>query len=120
MRELVLDFDCHRMATANIPDTTSSTRKKLALIIGIDNYEHLPKLKNAQNDAKALSKKLESIGFIACEPHLDTTKEEMKHLFATFEALIKSDDLVLFYFAGHGFQWEVCNKNLRINKFHFF
>lgn len=95
------------MATRKTYTVTGRMRTKLALIIGIGDYEELPKLENPSNDARALSKQLQSIGFIGCEPHLNMTREEMRHVLVAFEELIQPGDLVLFYFAGHGFQWEV-------------
>ncbi|CAF1270071.1 unnamed protein product [Adineta steineri] len=98
------------MATLVIPDS----RRKLALVIGISNYENGRNLPNAINDAEAISSALASIGFIIHEggPKLNPTYEEMCHALVAFECSIKMGDMVLFYYAGHGTQWE--NQNYLI------
>ncbi|CAF4276800.1 unnamed protein product [Rotaria magnacalcarata] len=68
---------------------TSESRRRLALVIGIGDYENVRELKNPQNDAKALSSLLQRIRFTTADQQLDKTR-------------------ILFYFAGHGVQWEVC------------
>ncbi|CAF5126250.1 unnamed protein product [Rotaria sp. Silwood1] len=87
------------MATINVP------RRKLALVIGIGKYDHCEELKNPENDANDMSSTLESIGFIVTKK-LGLKRAEMKHVIIDFEESIQSDDMVLFYFAGHGIQWE--------------
>ena len=87
---------------------TSESRRRLALVIGIGDYENVTKLKNPQNDAKALSSLLQRIHFTTAEQQLDKTRSQLKHILVDFEESIQSNDIVLFYFAGHGVQWEVC------------
>ncbi|CAF2937285.1 unnamed protein product [Rotaria sp. Silwood2] len=84
----------------------SGLRRRSALVIGIGDYDNIFKLKNPQNDAKSLSSLLQLIGFITNEPQLDKTRAQMKHVLVDFEDSIQSNDMVLFYFAGHGVQWE--------------
>ncbi|CAF2050328.1 unnamed protein product [Rotaria magnacalcarata] len=85
---------------------TSESRRKLALVIGIGDYENVRKLKNPQNDAKALSSLLQRIRFTTADQQLDTTRSQLKHVLVDFEESVQSNDIVLFYFAGHGVQWE--------------
>ncbi|CAF1325591.1 unnamed protein product [Rotaria sp. Silwood1] len=85
----------------------SEARRKLALVIGIGKYEHCDELKNPENDANDMSSTLESIGFTV-EKRLHLKRVDMRHAIIDFEESIKPDDMVLFYFAGHGIQWEVC------------
>ncbi|CAF4082834.1 unnamed protein product [Rotaria magnacalcarata] len=85
---------------------TSESRRKLALVIGIGDYENVRKLKNPQNDAKALSSLLQRIRFTTVDQQLDKTRSQLKHVLVDFEESIQSNDIVLFYFAGHGVQWE--------------
>ncbi|CAF4974478.1 unnamed protein product, partial [Rotaria sp. Silwood1] len=87
------------MATINVP------RRKLALVIGIGKYDHCEELKNPENDANDMSSTLESIDFIVTKK-LGLKRAEMKHVIIDFEESIQSNDMVLFYFAGHGIQWE--------------
>ncbi|CAF4120233.1 unnamed protein product, partial [Rotaria sordida] len=85
--------------------TKEEARRKLALVIGIGKYDYCEELQNPENDANDMSKALESIGF-AVTKKLDLKRAEMRHVVIDFEESIKRDDMVLFYFAGHGVQWE--------------
>lgn len=73
-------------------------------MIGNDAYQK-SRLFTCVNDATDLSDELKRIGFLV------TTKVNLNHEaiekeMRSFAASIKSDDLVLFFFAGHGVQWE--------------
>ena len=95
------------MATKKKAITSSEPRRKLALVIGIGQYEHCEELENPENDANDISLALESIDFVVTKK-LHPKRKEMKHAIIDFEDSIESGDMVLFYFAGHGTQWEVC------------
>ncbi|CAM4844270.1 unnamed protein product [Rotaria magnacalcarata] len=92
---------------------TTGSRRKLALVIGIGEYEGGQKLPNAENDANEMSAVLEKIGFIVTKK-LHSARIEMRFALVAFEESITSSDVVLFYFAGHGTQWE--NHNYLIPK----
>ncbi|CAF3158382.1 unnamed protein product [Rotaria sp. Silwood2] len=93
------------MATQKTDSTAFKPRRKLALVIGIGKYEHCEELENTENDANDMSSALQSIGFIVTKK-LDLKRAEMKHVVIDFEESIEPDDMILFYFAGHGVQWE--------------
>ena len=95
------------MATKPKPSTAFKTRRKLALVIGIGDYENCKKLKNTENDANDMSSALESIGFIVTRK-VNLKRTEMRHVIIDFEDSIRAGDMVLFFFAGHGVQWGVC------------
>jgi uncharacterized caspase-like protein len=86
---------------------TYKRRRKIALVIGIGDYASGKKLKNPENDALAVSNLLNRIGFITHQAKLNLEYQEMKIECTTFASHIENGDLVLFYFAGHGVQWEV-------------
>lgn len=78
--------------------------KRIALIIGNSNYSKPEmKLKNPENDAKDIAKKLESLGFHVILK-LDATLNEMNAALEEFELQASEYDVALFYFAGHGIQ----------------
>ena len=97
------------MATQNRGGAALESRRKVALVIGISKYDNIQGLENPENDANDMSDALESIGFIVTKK-LNVERREMKHVIIDFEESIKPKDMVLFYFAGHGTQWEVCIK----------
>lgn len=76
--------------------------KKSAILFGINNYHGIP-LKNATNDASALSEKLTELGFDA-KCFLDVDSETMARELVTFKADLEQSSVGLFFFAGHGIQ----------------
>ncbi|CAF2980056.1 unnamed protein product, partial [Rotaria sp. Silwood2] len=84
---------------------SNEEHRKLALVIGIGEYENFDQLSNPENDARDMESALESIGFtVTMVLHLK--RVAMKHALVKFEDSIQPGDMVLFYFAGHGTQWE--------------
>ena len=76
---------------------------RIALVIGNDGYRHVPKLRNARSDARAIALGLERAGFRVILKQ-DLTESEMKEALRTFKAQINGGDEALFYFSGHGVQ----------------
>ncbi|CAF0902712.1 unnamed protein product [Adineta steineri] len=90
------------MASA-FSSSNNSLHKKRALLIGNNNYKKNSPLRYCTNDAEDLSKKLQEIDFeITVGTNL--TYEQMDRTIETFKEKINPDDLVLFFFAGHGCQ----------------
>ncbi|CAF4147252.1 unnamed protein product [Rotaria sordida] len=85
--------------------TKKKPRRKLALVIGIGKYDHCEELQNPENDADDMSSALENIDFNVTK-RLHLKRAEMQHVIIDFENSIEQGDMVLFYFAGHGVQWE--------------
>jgi len=94
------------------PFTTKS--HKLALVIGINEYGRNSKLRHCVNDADDVAKQLKSINFDVLKA-IDCDYETFKKLIDQFVQGIKSNDLVLFYFAGHGYEVESINYLLPAN-----
>jgi uncharacterized caspase-like protein len=89
------------MATSNV---ISSSRGKLALIIGNNNYSSPGnQLRNSINDADDLNKALQKINFTVNINH-NLTNAGMSLAINSFLKTINDGDLVLFYFSGHGYQ----------------
>ncbi|CAF1613167.1 unnamed protein product [Didymodactylos carnosus] len=80
-------------------------QEKRALVIGISQYEDGSNLRNPQNDANDMAAALEKIGF-AVTKGINMKADEMDESISSFVCSIEGADLVLFYFAGHGCQWE--------------
>nr|MDJ0719061.1 caspase family protein [Prochloraceae cyanobacterium] len=80
--------------------------RNLAIIIGINDYQHgIPPLKTAVNDAKQLALILEKKYHYEIERLLnqEATREQLRDLIEKqLPEIVKPDDRVLFYFAGHG------------------
>ncbi len=83
------------------PADVAHAAKRVALVIGNDNYENLPKLQRAGNDARAVAKTLKTIGFEVYSG-IDLTRRETNRKISEFEAAIAPGDMAFFFFAGHG------------------
>ena len=76
--------------------------RQVALVIGINEYEHLPSLGGAVRDAKAVADALESeFGY---DTHVLANPRRSTILTAIYETSknVSEADSVVFYFAGHG------------------
>ena len=90
----------------NAPPPIFAMRR--ALVIGNDNYKYVEKLKNAKEDAKAMSIALRQVGFDVTEK-FDLGQKETIASIREFQERINPGDEILFFFAGHGV--EIDGKN---------
>ena len=81
----------------------SANAKRVALVIGNDQYQTIPKLSNARNDASLISGVLTKAGFAVTQAN-DLGRERLWSTIDAFKAGINKGDEVVFYFAGHGVQ----------------
>jgi Caspase domain len=82
--------------------------RRLALVIGNDNYEHVPVLHNARADARAIAAELKTDGFDVTLRQ-DLAQRELKANLREFKARVQGGDEVVFYFSGHGVQFGGTN-----------
>ncbi len=80
---------------------SAQAAKRIALVVGNDAYQSLPKLQKAVNDARAVGAALKDIGF-EVETGENLTRREMNRRLADLEASIAPGDQVFFFYAGHG------------------
>jgi len=77
--------------------------EKKALIIGNQNYFNKEeKLHNPLIDAKDFSKRLKKFGFNVDATYMDLDSYNLKSIINNFSKNIKNDDIVIFYYSGHG------------------
>ncbi len=87
---------------------------RFALVIGNSQYTHASKLKNPKNDSIDMAKTLRGLYFDTTLI-LDASKETIKKSIGTLLSKLKKDGGVgLFYYAGHGVQFEGSNYLLPI------
>jgi hypothetical protein len=87
--------------TPPAPEPEAVTGRRVALVVGINDYENLPQLQKAVNDSRAVSQTLTSIGYdvVSVEnPDRRTLSKKLSEL----QSKIQPGDNALFYFAGHG------------------
>ena len=88
--------------------------KRLALVIGNDNYVTVTKLKKAGNDATSMAAELRNAGF-EVTLHKDLTYRGMVKAVDAFTVAITGGDEVIVFFAGHGLQLKSGNYLLPID-----
>ncbi len=94
------------------PLWVSAAQERLALVIGNSDYQQLRTLKNPARDAKAVAKKLRSMGFTligrkgktVSGPVLDLNRRDFFRTVKDFAKAAKGAEIALVYYAGHGMQ----------------
>ena len=77
--------------------------KRIALVMGNDNYQQVSKLQKAGNDAVAMATELRAAGFEVVL-HKDLSYRAMVKAMELLYASITGGDEVVVFFAGHGVQ----------------
>jgi len=73
-----------------------------ALIIGNNNYQYLPKLETAQNDAREIEKVLREKYKFETEVLLDAKRADILERINKIRGMLEARDSFLIYYAGHG------------------
>ncbi len=99
----------HRLFTAvlffALSVVPAVAEKKLALVIGINNYREIPKLEKAVGDAQAIGQTLSSLGYQVTTA-LDMDRRGLNLALSKLYASVEPGDTVLVHYSGHGVQIE--------------
>ncbi len=79
--------------------------KKIALVIGNSTYQYAPELENPKNDATDMAIVFERLDFAVIKG-VDLTKAGMDNAIRDFAGQLSGADVGVFYYAGHGLQYE--------------
>jgi len=90
--------------TSTLPEIKQEDVAKHALIIGNSSYNYSP-LKNPANDASDIALTLEKLGFDVILK-TNVNQEQMEDAIADFGRDLTQGGIGLFYYAGHGVQFE--------------
>lgn len=88
--------------------TPALAEKRVALVIGNNDYRNVPKLQKAVNDARAMGDALKKLGFEVMVAENQTRQGFAESLLA-FDNTVEQGDTAFFFFAGHGF--EIAGQN---------
>jgi len=83
----------------------SAQARRVALVIGNDNYFQVTKLEKAVNDADVMAREFEVAGF-EVKRHHNLTFKQMVVAFEVFFDMVKGGDEIAVFYAGHGVQTE--------------
>jgi uncharacterized caspase-like protein len=82
--------------------------KRVALVIGNNDYRNVPKLQKAVNDARTMGDTLKQLGFSVMAAENQTRQAFSQSLLA-FDKAVEPGDTAFFFYAGHGF--EIAGQN---------
>jgi hypothetical protein len=84
---------------------SAMAEKRLALVIGNNNYKDIPKLEKAVGDAEAIAASLSKLGYQVTTA-LDLDRRGLNLALAKLYSSIEPGDTVLVHYSGHGVQIE--------------
>jgi hypothetical protein len=82
--------------------------KRVALVIGNNDYKNVPKLQKAVNDARTMGDTLKQLGFNVMVAENQNRQAFSESLLA-FDRAVEAGDTAFFFYAGHGF--EIAGQN---------
>ena len=82
--------------------------KRVALVVGNNDYRNVPKLQKAVNDARTMGDTLKQLGFTVMVAENQNRLAFSQTLLA-FDKAVGEGDTAFFFFAGHGF--EIAGQN---------
>lgn len=97
-------FDAPDEGLAGLQGTTQLYENSYAIVVGIDNYNALPQLNGAARDANAVAEALEGMGFSVIKIlNEEATRAKITETLGDrIPNVVRKNDRVLVYFAGHG------------------
>jgi hypothetical protein len=82
--------------------------KRVALVIGNNDYKNVPKLQKAVNDARTMGDTLKQLGFDVMVAE-NLNRQAFSQTLLAFDNAVGAGDTAFFFFAGHGF--EIAGQN---------
>jgi uncharacterized caspase-like protein len=95
------------LATGAMP-AQSATERRVALVIGNNDYQHATDLKNAVADARAFRRELEGRGFEVVFRE-NANRRAMNDAVEEFIGKLSTDAVSVIYYSGHGMQINSAN-----------
>jgi hypothetical protein len=82
--------------------------KRVALVVGNNDYRNVPKLQKAVNDARTMGDTLKQLGFTVMVAE-NQNRQAFSQTLLAFDKAVDAGDTAFFFFAGHGF--EIAGQN---------
>jgi uncharacterized caspase-like protein len=99
---------------ATISQNAAASQGRVALVVGNGAYENAPKLANPPNDANDVAAVLRELGWEVVAA-VDVDRHGFAAAFETFLSKANGSEAALFYYAGHGVQYQDDNYLLPID-----
>ena len=81
----------------------ASASKRVALVVGNNDYTTLAALNNAEKDARDMAQTLRGLGWEVVDLYNSSLRDTGRAI-SKFEGLLMTADAALFFYAGHGIQ----------------
>ncbi len=82
--------------------------RRVALVIGNNDYKNVPKLQKAVNDARTMGDTLRQLGFSVMVAE-NQNRQQFSQTLLDFDNAVGPGDTAFFFYAGHGF--EIAGQN---------
>src|SRR6201997_2575096 len=99
---------CALVACLVAPASPAHAAKRVALVIGNNDYRNVPKLQKAVNDARTMGDTLRQLGFNVMVAE-NQTRQQFSQTLLAFDNTLEAGDTAFFFYAGHGF--EIAGQN---------
>lgn len=86
----------------------AQAEKRVALVIGNNDYRYVPKLQKAVNDARTMGDTLKQLGFSVMVAE-NLNRHQFSQALLAFDNAVEPGDTAFFFYAGHGF--EIAGQN---------
>src|SRR6204780_3410347 len=96
------------LALATLIVAPAQAAKRVALVIGNNDYKNVPKLQKAVNDARTMGETLKQLGFSVLVAE-NQTRQAFSETLLAFDHVVEPGDTAFFFYAGHGF--EIAGQN---------
>jgi uncharacterized caspase-like protein len=83
--------------------------KRVALIVGISEYQQVPRLTNPVRDAEAMAALFRKAGFDVVDSRRDLGIAELRRVIRQFSETSRDADIAVVYYAGHGIEVDGTN-----------
>src|SRR5947199_416655 len=88
--------------------SAAHAEKRVALVVGNNDYKNVPKLLKAVNDARTMGDTLKQLGFQVMVAE-NQNRQQFSETLLAFDRAIEPGDTAFFFYAGHGF--EIAGQN---------
>src|SRR4029453_3792336 len=75
--------------------------KRVALVVGNNDYRNVPKLQKAVNDARTMGDTLKQLGFTVMVAE-NQNRQAFSQTLLAFDRAVEAGDTAFFFYAGHG------------------
>jgi hypothetical protein len=95
-------------ACITVSAVPAHAEKRVALVVGNNDYRNVPKLQKAVNDARTMGDTLKQLGFTVMVAE-NQNRQAFSQTLLAFDKAVEAGDTAFFFYAGHGF--EIAGQN---------